>query len=157
VKRADTLAFPATAALTAFLLLPLCGVLHRCGCRPPFLGGLSHCNVHRAGEPRCPWCVHPSLGAAVLLPTLAGQWLVLREARKRRLPPLRAALVGVISVPAVVAVVAAVLWLPTDYPHFLAPDVRSRLGLPKGPIVCGPPSPRTPGSAPAPAGGRRTP
>ena len=148
------LAFLATAALTAVLLLPLCDVLHRCGCRGPFLGGWERCNVHHATGPRCPWCAHPPLGSAVVPLTLGGQWLVYRRARGRNLGPAAAAAVAAAALPLVVLPVAALLWLPTDYPHLLVPEARSRLGLPRGPLQCGSPASGS-GREPSEAGGTR--
>jgi hypothetical protein len=37
-----------------------------------------------------------------------------------------------------VVATGALLWLPTDHPHFILRDARSRLGLPAGPISCQP-------------------
>jgi hypothetical protein len=34
--------------------LPLCGQMFRCGCS--MAGAASHCNIHHAGGPHCPWC-----------------------------------------------------------------------------------------------------
>jgi hypothetical protein len=146
----DAIAFLATAALTSVLLLPLCDVLHRCGCRGAFRGGRTHCNVHQAVGPRCPWCAHPVLGTAAVPLTLAGQWLVYRAARGRRLGAASAAAAAAASLPVVILPVAAVLWLPTDYPHFLIGEARARLGLPAGPIACGSARPAPP--APGPRG-----
>jgi hypothetical protein len=133
----DAIAFLATAALTSVLLLPLCDVLHRCGCRGPFLGAADHCNVHHASGPRCPWCAHPALGMVPVPLTLVGQWLVYRAARRRRLGAAGAAAAAMASLPLVLLPIAAVLWLATDYPHFVVSGARSRLGLPAGPIACG--------------------
>jgi len=133
----DAVALLATTALTAVLLLPLCDLLHRCGCRAAFLGARTHCNIHHAAGPRCPWCAHPALGTAAVPLTLAGQSLVYRAARRRRLGAAGAAGAAAASLPVVILPVAAVLWLPTDYPHFLVAEARSRLGLPAGPIACG--------------------
>ena len=34
---------------------PYCGVLFRCHCTWPWMGGSAHCNIHGTG-PKCPWC-----------------------------------------------------------------------------------------------------
>src|SRR5262249_49131459 len=133
----DALALLATTALTAVLLLPLCDVLHRCGCRAAFLGGRAHCNVHQAAGPRCPCGAPPALGAPAGPLAIAGQALVSRAARRRRPGAASAAAAAAASLPVVILPVAAVLWLPTDYPDFLVDEARSRLGLPAGPIACG--------------------
>jgi len=143
----DAIALLVTAALTSLLLLPLCDVLHRCGCRASFLGGRTHCNVHQASGPRCPWCAHPLLGTAAVPLTLLGQSLVYRAARRRRLGVVSATAAAAASLPVVLLPVAAVLWLPTDYPDFLVSEARSRLGLPAGPIACGSARPAVPETA----------
>ena len=38
----------------------LCGVVMRCECNFPWMGGWSRCNAHNThGGPRCPWCTAP--------------------------------------------------------------------------------------------------
>src|SRR5262245_38010425 len=140
----DAIALLATLALTSLLLLPLCDALHRCGCRGAFRGGRTHCNVHQTAGPRCPWCAHPALGTAAVPLTLGGQALVYRAARRRRLGAASAAAAAAASLPFVILPVAAVLWLPTDYPDFVVREARSRLGLPAGPIACGSARPAAP-------------
>jgi hypothetical protein len=138
LRRPDLLAFIAVGALTAFVFLPLCDALHLCGCGAAGFGGRTHCNVHRSEAPHCPWCAHPALGTTLVGVTLTGQWLAFRAARRRRRSPTVAALVATLSLPFLALPTAAALWLPTDYPHFVVRDARSRLGLARGPIVCGP-------------------
>jgi hypothetical protein len=129
------LAFIALALGTGLLVLPVCDLLHLCGCRAPWAGGDARCNVHVAPGPHCPWCEHPALGAAVVLPVFTGQWLVLRALQRRASG--HGAWAGAVAALVPLFVLAGALaWLPTDYPHFLVRDARQRLGLPDGPISC---------------------
>ncbi len=125
--------FLAVAALTAILLGPVCGLLHRCGCTA--WGGEAGCNVHQAQGPHCPWCEHRALGATAAALVLGGQLLVFRLTKRRTRPAV--AVIAAIAALAPISVLAgALVWLPTDYPHFLALRARERLGLPEGPISC---------------------
>ena len=132
--KSTLLAFGAVLILTAVALLPLCAALHRCGCLAPLAGAADHCNVSRARGPHCPWCEHPALGGAATLGTVGGQALVFRALRKRNRSALVAGLGAVAALPPAALLAGALAWLPTDYPHFLAENTRSRLGLPDGPI-----------------------
>jgi hypothetical protein len=127
--------FLAVAAVSAFLLTPVCGVLHQCGCRMPWSGGEAHCNARVAGVEHCPWCEHRALGGLAAALILGGQLVAYRLARRRTAPLPAAALALAALVPLSVAA-GAIVWLATDYPHFLARDARARLGLPAGPIRC---------------------
>lgn len=130
------LAFVALAAVTAAALYPLCNLLHRCGCVALWAGGAAACNVHAAVGPHCPWCEHPALGALAMLGILGSQALVLR-ALSRRGAPLGVAMAGALaSLAPALLLTGAVLWLVTDYPHFLAFHTRTRLGVPGGPVSC---------------------
>lgn len=128
------------AALSVWLLTPLCGVVYRCGCRPLGLGGESHCNVVRPAGAHCPWCEHRWLGALAAGLILGGQLVVLRHAR-RRFGAAASVGVALFSLAPIGVAASALSWLPTDYPHFLVMDARARLGLPKGPIPCVVPRP----------------
>jgi hypothetical protein len=132
--------FLAVAAVSAILLAPVCGALYRCGCRPLWAGGESHCNVRVAGAAHCPWCEHRALGAVAAGLIVGGQLVAFRIARNRVGPAAAAAVALAALVPATIGA-GALVWLPTDYPHFLARDARALLGLPAGPIRCtgGPP------------------
>ena len=44
------------AAVIAATVLSVCDLLFDCGCRPPWAGAASHCNIHVAGPPDCPLC-----------------------------------------------------------------------------------------------------
>jgi hypothetical protein len=123
------------AALSAALLTPLCGVLHRCGCSPPWSGGHGRCNIHRPEGPHCPWCEHRALAVLAAALTVGGETLVFRAAR-RRSATATAALVAALALPPITITAGALAWLPTDYPHFLVEDARARMGLPAGPIPC---------------------
>jgi hypothetical protein len=120
--------------------MPVCNVLHRCGCRQLWEGGESHCNSRVAGREHCPWCEHRVLGGIAAFGIVGGQLLVYRLALRRSGPAAAAALALAALVPLSVGV-GVLVWLPTDYPHFLATDARARLGLATGPIRCvgGPP------------------
>lgn len=65
--------------------LPLCDALFDCGCRWFFLGGTSHCNMHRPGPPDCPVCTNTLVGAVYGL-GLFGAWTALIRLAQRRLP-----------------------------------------------------------------------
>lgn len=45
--------------LASIAILPLCDLSFDCGCRLPGLGGYTHCDIHTAGPPDCPWCEKP--------------------------------------------------------------------------------------------------
>ena len=124
------LALAGVLLASAVLLLPLCAVAHRCGCTWPWAGAEAHCNVHRASGPRCPWCVHPALGAAAAIGICGGQALVFVRLRRRRWSVPAAALVAAASFLVIGPLVTALLWLPTDYPHLFVAHARGRLGLP---------------------------
>jgi len=127
--------FLAVATLTAVLLTPVCGLLHRCGCTVLWSGGEAGCNVRQAQGPHCPWCEHRVLGAVAAVLIFAGQLLGFRVA-KRRTSPAAAALVATLTLAPASVLAGALVWLPTDYPHFLGRDARERVGLPEGPISC---------------------
>jgi hypothetical protein len=61
--------------------------------------------------------------------TLGGQAVVLAWRRRKGASPVGAAFSSAASLPLVIVVVGFLLWLPTDYPHFLLRDARSKLGL----------------------------
>lgn len=61
-------------ALSALLLIDLCSLLFRCGCRPMWAGASEYCNIHVAGVHHCPWCSHGMAGyVGVLLLVLIPQ------------------------------------------------------------------------------------
>ena len=126
----------AVLAVTAVSLLPLCGVLHRCGCTTLWSGGESACNVHAAQGAHCPWCEHRALGGAAAGATLLCQGLLFRAVGRRGALKIAAASATVAALPVLLLAAGFLAWLPTDYPHFLARDARDRLGLPEGPIRC---------------------
>lgn len=128
------LSFAIVVAFTALALYPLCAILHRCGCRAPWAGGAAVCNVRNATGPHCPWCEHPALGGVATLGTLGAQGLVFRALRRRGRSSWIAGVGATLALPPAVLLAGALAWLPTDYPHFLGEDTRSRWGLPNGPI-----------------------
>jgi hypothetical protein len=130
-----SLAFLPVAAVSALLLTPICGALHRCGCRASWAGGKDYCNARAPSGPHCPWCEHPALGAVASAVVFGGQLLVF-GAVSSRASLLGAAAAAVAALPLLSVAGGAIAWLPTDYPHFLAENARSRLGLPQGPIHC---------------------
>lgn len=134
------LALLAVAAVSALLLTPICGLLHRCGCRAPWSGGETYCNARSATGPHCPWCEHRALGGASAAFIIGGQLLVFGLVRRRR-GLLASATAALVALPLLSVGGGALAWLATDYPHFLVHDARARLGLPAGPLHCygGPP------------------
>ncbi len=60
--------FSAVLATTLATFLPTCNLLFSCGCT---FSGSSHCNIHHAAGPMCPWCSHGNapflIGYAVTL------------------------------------------------------------------------------------------
>lgn len=128
------LSFGAVLAITAVALYPLCAILHRCGCRAPGQGGAAACNVRNESGPHCPWCEHPALGGAATLGTVGAQGLVFRALRRSGRSARTAGLGAILALPPAVVLAGALAWLPTDYPHFLGEDTRSRWGVPNGPI-----------------------
>jgi hypothetical protein len=128
-------AFLLVATATALALYPLCAVLHLCGCVAPWWGGAASCNVHVPG-PHCPWCEYPALGAAATITILAGQGAAFWRWWKPRRSILAGFLASALALLPSVVAAGAVLWLLTDYPHFLALDARGRLAVPSGPLKC---------------------
>lgn len=128
--------FLALAAATGVALLPLCGALHRCGCRVPWEGGRSRCNVHNLQGPHCPWCEYEALGGLATAGTIGGQGLVFLWVRRRSGSTGRGALAAIGALPFTLLASGAAAWLLTDYPHFVLENARERLGVPKGPLHC---------------------
>ena len=60
---------------------PLCGALFSCGCT---MTGASHCNVHHATGPHCPWCAGGggAVGAANFAVMLAATFAGITLARR---------------------------------------------------------------------------
>jgi len=131
------LALPAVLVVTLVMITPLCGLSFACGCQALWSGAETHCNVNRPGEPHCPWCEVPVLGAVGGGLTLLAQVGAYLVARRRRATALRAALLALVLLPPAFLASAALTWLATDYPHLLGSDTRSRLGIPAGPLHCG--------------------
>jgi hypothetical protein len=129
---------PLGAVLLASILayMPFCALAHRCGCSWPWAGADAHCNVRAASGPHCPWCEHQALGAAAGLGILGGQSLVFARLRRRGLSAGASALGAAASFAVIAPVTAALLWIPTDYPHLFGADARERLRLPAGPVHC---------------------
>ena len=51
----------------------LCGVVMRCECNFPWMGGWSRCNAHNThGGPRCPWCTAPYWTSVLTQKSCAG-------------------------------------------------------------------------------------
>jgi hypothetical protein len=128
--------FLALATATGVALLPLCGVLHRCGCRAPWAGGESRCNVHDAEGPHCPWCEHKALGGLAAAGTIGGQGVAFLLVRRRGGSVGRSTLAAVGALPVTLLVSGGAAWLLTDYPHFAFENARERLGVAKGPLRC---------------------
>ncbi len=54
--------------IASVAILPICDLSFDCDCRLPGLGGYSHCDIHTAGPPDCPWCEKPlRFGVALLV------------------------------------------------------------------------------------------
>ena len=119
------------------MITPLCGLTFQCGCQPLWSGGADHCNVNRPGEPHCPWCELPVLGAVGGGLTLLAQAGAYRLLRRRGAGALRAALVALALLPPAFVASAGLTWLATDYPHLVGRDARARLGVPAGALHCG--------------------
>ena len=72
------LALSVTAGLSGFFLLELCNGLFACGCRNWLAGAVTHCNIHRAQCPHCPWCSIGALGFwSIFAAMIAVQALIL--------------------------------------------------------------------------------
>jgi hypothetical protein len=113
------------------MLHPLCNAMFRCGCAPAWAGAAEHCNIRAAAGPHCPWCAHRGLGALGLVATLGGPVLVLVAAR--RLGAWERTLAALAAIPLAAVLAGVLTFVASDYPHFLARNARSRLGLPAGP------------------------
>jgi len=58
-------AFLSAFAVSSALFVNWCAVLFQCGCRSLWNGISTHCNIHAAAGPSCPWCEHPFAGGGV--------------------------------------------------------------------------------------------
>jgi hypothetical protein len=65
--RRFALVFAAVLAVSLATFLPMCNLLFSCGCT---VSGASHCNIHHAAGPMCPWCSHGSALAIAYAATL---------------------------------------------------------------------------------------
>jgi hypothetical protein len=74
------------------------------------------------------------LGGLALLGIVAGPVLTFRSRLRSGASPASAATASLGALPVAIVVTGALLWLPTDHPHFIFRDARLRLGLPVGPI-----------------------
>jgi len=128
VIRAVLLGIVLVASLALFT--PLCGFVHRCGCRMTE----ARCNIANETGPHCPWCQHRALAGAVLGTILVAQAGAAWALRKRA--PSRQAAGALAAFPVAGVLASALAWLPTDYPHFLVLDARAKLHLGDGPIGC---------------------
>jgi hypothetical protein len=110
----DKLGAAAVVVIAVAVAHPLCDLFFRCGCG--WLGP-SHCNIHHAAGPHCPWCVEVWRFVAVGVLWLAGAWLGSRLTRGRS-ESLRfiASLAGLFIGATVSAAITVAL---TGYPHFL--------------------------------------
>jgi hypothetical protein len=131
-------ALAAVLVVSVLAYMPFCALVHRCGCSWPWAGADAACNVHHASGPHCPWCEHQALGAAAGLGILGGQSLLFHRLRRRGFSVAASALGAAASFVVIAPLAAALLWIPTDYPHLFRHDARTRLGLPAGPVHCVP-------------------
>ena len=123
-------------AAAAALSHPLCNAMFRCGCAPAWAGAAERCNVHGAAGPHCPWCREPGLGALGFVLSLGGPLAVLLAAPRRvGLVPRTAA--ALLAIPLCALLAGSLTFFATDYPHFVAKNARSRLGLRGGPLATG--------------------
>ena len=71
--------------VTSVAYMPICDAVFDCGCTWPWLGGVQHCNIHKAGPPDCPLCkggaAVQALGfVAMFAPFFLAAWGSLRGA-----------------------------------------------------------------------------
>ena len=105
---------------TLTFMAPLCGFLFHCGCVWNWAGADSHCNIHHASPPHCPWCAHGKLG--FILPAMGltlgqsiGGLLALRLSGRLVL----SGLATVLSILPTGVFLGYVTILLTSYPYFL--------------------------------------
>jgi hypothetical protein len=100
----------AVSVVIALSLLSLCDLIFDCGCRPFWAGAASHCDIHVAGPPDCPFCAgglrFAVIAACVIFGALAAIVTVSRSLTTR-FPLLL--LAGVAAYLIVTLVAAAVL------------------------------------------------
>src|SRR5574339_334175 len=49
----------ASFILFSIFLLPMCGLIFKCGCSYLWSGRDLQCNIHDPAPPNCPWCIAP--------------------------------------------------------------------------------------------------
>ena len=78
------------------LFINFCNLVYQCGCRSLWNGAAVSCNIHQAGVPHCPWCIHGGLwGYATFgLIVVAQAWIAFRNAGPGFLPRLGLALLA---------------------------------------------------------------
>jgi hypothetical protein len=108
------------AVSTMTFMAPLCGFMFKCGCVWNWAGADSHCNIHHALPPHCPWCAHGKLGYALpmvglTLGQFTGGLVTLRLSGKLAL----SGLATVLSILPVAFVLGYLTILLTSYPYFL--------------------------------------
>ena len=71
------LPFLAPPAVSALLIINLCGLIYSCGCQSWWSGAAAHCNIHNAIGKHCPWCSHGQAGFNIVLGLVLVPQLVL--------------------------------------------------------------------------------
>ena len=62
------------AAVTSLLFINACDLFYQCGCEAWWNAAATHCNIHNASGPHCPWCLDGGIrGYVVFGLVLVGQ------------------------------------------------------------------------------------
>lgn len=98
-------------AVTSVFFVNWCDVVFQCGCRSLWNGIATHCNIHDATGPHCPWCEHPLAGGAVAFGAVViAQWASVYRTKASTLGRLALALAAFPIVSGLVALVQRFVW-----------------------------------------------
>jgi hypothetical protein len=87
----------AVSVVIALSILSLCNLLFDCGCRPPWAGAASHCNIHVAGPPDCPFCAGGVRFAGIAATMVLGALIAIVAVSRRLTPRFPILLLGGIA------------------------------------------------------------
>ena len=109
--------FSSVLAVTVVTLYPTCNLLFSCGCS---IFSASHCNMHHAAGPMCPWCSHGNatflVGYGVTLIGISASVLASLKSRAARGQLVVAFALGVVGYVVTLSVAGLVTAIYFHYP-----------------------------------------